>query len=1053
MEKCCQLIERQKYSEALKSLIQILKNEINAPKLNTIHFIHLILSQSQRYKQVQIKILELLSPELNQEEKYFNLAFDLINLYIDQNNYASAKSKLKQLRRYIQKVENNLVFMYMIEQMEILLSHKQKNINQKKQLETYGELSKQERTLNYFEYDGMPVYLIPVRWLNKWKSYVTETPIQSNSDCLNIENELDTLTNLLKIQIDVEIEEQVIHPGPINGFILIYVMQQIDLDLFEPKKHTNYFIKENLREGIDYIKVGFKIYEYLKKIYGGFDVKRMIVEHSQTQIRYVDLILRQIQFIFFPADYPIEVRVITANNKDFISDLSQKVMRIFKFQNKLRWWKFINLEEQNKFMQKKNQQFLNGYLLEKSTLIEEINFTNSDIFICEVKVNKDWDLSNKENKEMQYQLENTSIISQNNYDFNPLNVRRESYRYYMAYDSIDEEDNHEQTIKSGLTGLQNLGNTCFMNAAIQCLSNTYEFTEFVLSKEFQNQLNKQNPLGTKGLLASTYCDLMKSMWFGSDSSISPYQLKRVIDKFAPQFYGYGQHDSHEFLSYLLDGLHEDLNRVLKKPTVKDIEITNESDLEASQIFWNNYLLRNQSQIQELMVGQYKSTIICPNCQRVSKSFDPFMSLSLPIPSYTLLHISLYFIYSHESTPLKIQLNIKSDQDLNQISQELSKVLDINEDQMNFVLIKDHLVIQRIQKYSNVKQLFQNDGQLFVFQVEKEYYSLEEDQIHVEFYFCSGRENFNQKNKIVTFPRQCIVTKTNQISYLYYQIYKQFRSHFMLILEEGSHFLKENIKLDQISQKIPESQEEFIQEFKLYSEVPFQLFYNGKQLSIDSQEDIESFHTKLLYIHVILNPLITRQDINNLKFQKCKDFVIEQNRQQRNGQYSLEDCLRQFAKQEILEKGDEWYCMNCKTHVQAAKQMEIYKAPQVLIIHLKRFRSAYNKSNNNYNYFITQGAQQKITAMVNFSKTLDLNNYVLSKVNDNDSIDYTYDLYGVENHLGGLGGGHYTTYAYNSIIKQWVEYNDSSVRLMKSDIESEAAYLLFYRRKSSVQQNI
>lgn len=87
------------------------------------------------------------------------------------------------------------------------------------------------------------------------------------------------------------------------------------------------------------------------------------------------------------------------------------------------------------------------------------------------------------------------------------------------------------------------------------------------------------------------------------------------------------------LSYLLDGLHEDLNRVTTKPTVESIEVEHETDIEASGKFWSNYLKRNDSRIVDLLVGQYKSTLVCPRCNRKSKTFDPFMSISLPIPSY------------------------------------------------------------------------------------------------------------------------------------------------------------------------------------------------------------------------------------------------------------------------------------------------------------------------------------------------------------------------------------------------------------------------------------
>ena len=78
-----------------------------------------------------------------------------------------------------------------------------------------------------------------------------------------------------------------------------------------------------------------------------------------------------------------------------------------------------------------------------------------------------------------------------------------------------------------------------MNSALQCLSNTYELTEYMIANNFLNDLNPHNPIGAKGYLAATYAELMKSMWIGRDQSVSAWDLKRVISKFAPQFYGYG----------------------------------------------------------------------------------------------------------------------------------------------------------------------------------------------------------------------------------------------------------------------------------------------------------------------------------------------------------------------------------------------------------------------------------------------------------------------------------------------------------------------------------
>ncbi|MGH0177662.1 UNVERIFIED_CONTAM: hypothetical protein FKN15_021732, partial [Acipenser sinensis] len=102
----------------------------------------------------------------------------------------------------------------------------------------------------------------------------------------------------------------------------------------------------------------------------------------------------------------------------------------------------------------------------------------------------------------------------------------------------------------------------------QCLSNTPPLTEYFLCSSYLEELNFTNPLGMKGEIAEAYADLIKQMWSGRHSSVAPRIFKTKVGHFASQFLGYQQHDSQELLSFLLDGLHEDLNRVKNKEYIE-----------------------------------------------------------------------------------------------------------------------------------------------------------------------------------------------------------------------------------------------------------------------------------------------------------------------------------------------------------------------------------------------------------------------------------------------------------------------------------------------------
>lgn len=217
---------------------------------------------------------------------------------------------------------------------------------------------------------------------------------------------------------------------------------------------------------------------------------------------------------------------------------------------------------------------------------------------------------------------------------NSLDEDREDQEYrYPEYEEIQD-----MILAGGKCGIDNVGNTCFLAAAIQCMSHTRPLTEYFLSHKFQEELNLSNPLGSKGQLANAYAGLLKNMWTASFSSkqngvsVSPKGFRKRLVKFAPQFGGFEQHDAHEFLAYLMDGLHEDLNRVQQRPYVEIKDSDGRPDETVAAESWHGYLRRNKSVVVDLFQGQLKSTVMCRSCSYSNVKFDPFMYLSLPVHS-------------------------------------------------------------------------------------------------------------------------------------------------------------------------------------------------------------------------------------------------------------------------------------------------------------------------------------------------------------------------------------------------------------------------------------
>lgn len=597
----------------------------------------------------------------------------------------------------------------------------------------------------------------------------------------------------------------------------------------------------------------------------------------------------------------------------------------------------------------------------------------------------------------------------------------------------------------GLTGLQNLGNTCFMNSSLQCLTHTPKLVDYFL-EDYSREINSDNPLGMNGEIASAFGDLLRKLWAPGASPVAPRMFKSKLARFAPQFSGFNQHDSQELLAFLLDGLHEDLNRVKCKPYVEAKDGDGRPDEEVADEYWNYHLARNDSVIVDVCQGQYKSTLVCPVCRKVSVTFDPFMYLSLPLPSTTMRTMTLTVVSNtcdgmSQLSPYTI--SVPKHGKFEDLTRALSTACSLGPDEALLVAeVYNNRIIRFLEDPADSLSLIRDADKLVAYRFPKD--NVDTPLVvfinqRMEEQYIYGKLAPNWKAfGIPVVASLCNIVNGSDLRNLYLKWFHPLQD-----------LIEETLESCVVSERTEE-----VAEIEGVADSGSDTTVNG--LDTPSDGEMEFYITddkgtvknskilmnEPLTVNGGLNPLhvlvcwsekqIKKYDtqLSSSLPEVCKSSFLAKRPQE---PVSLYKCLETFLQEEPLGPEDMWYCPGCKNHRQASKKLDLWRLPEILVIHLKRFQ---------YSRFM----KNKLETLVDFPvDNLDLSSYITH----GKQKSYHYTLYAISNHFGSMGGGHYTAFVHHG-GDQWYDFDDSRVYpISKEKIKSSAAYVLFYRRVSEV----
>ncbi|XP_034978420.1 ubiquitin carboxyl-terminal hydrolase 33 isoform X1 [Zootoca vivipara] len=546
-----------------------------------------------------------------------------------------------------------------------------------------------------------------------------------------------------------------------------------------------------------------------------------------------------------------------------------------------------------------------------------------------------------------------------------------------TFDDLDVQVDEEDEFKArGLTGLKNIGNTCYMNAALQALSNCPPLTQFFLDCGSLARTDK------KPAICRSYYKLMTELWHKSrPGAVVPTNLFQGIKTVNPTFRGYSQQDAQEFLRCLMDLLHEEL----KEPVIaiEDSIPANEESMEEEksqsdvdfQSCNNTDKVENEAWSKSVAEEQAEDTMLIQDDENASKD-------------------------NQKEKSLCTKMN------------KTSSVEDIEKDIYNFFETAEFLNNQetvKVQIHSRYSDYI-NDVHMNDVSMPQSFPSKDGGNARLSTSppksgtFWSGLAPLNKKVPTICSPKK--------------KKHKKFRSVISDIFDGTIISSVQCLTCDRVS-------------------VTLETFQD-LSLPIPGKEDLAKLHSASHQTSLIkagsCGEAYAPQGWIAFFMEYFKRFVVSCVPSWFWGPtVTLQDCLAAFFARDEL-KGDNMYsCEKCKKLRNGVKFCKVQHFPEILCIHLKRFRHDLMFST-------------KIGTHVSFPlEGLDLQPFLAK---DSPTQIVMYDLLSVICHHGTAINGHYIAYCRNNLNNRWYEFDDQSVtEVTESTVQNAEAYVLFYRKSN------